>query len=205
MRAGQAVLEEDGVHPVFQRAAVLDQVQPEAGALPLGAHRRVGQPELGHEIGRASSASTQQSIRSVLQASGASPRALTASATRTSQPASSSWSCTKRAPVIDSITASTARARRVAAQDARSPSRRAAHAPTPTRSPPAVERLPIETLAAEIQSDVQHRRGLPSLSSDARSVPPREALLHHIPSGREVGRAGIEPATLGLRVPCSAN
>jgi hypothetical protein len=44
-----AVLEQDRVHAVLQRAAVLDQVQPEAGPLALRPHRRVGQPDLGDE------------------------------------------------------------------------------------------------------------------------------------------------------------
>ena len=37
-----------------------------------------------------------------------------------------------------------------------SPSRSGGHAPSPTRSPSDGERVPIETLATEIQSDVQH-------------------------------------------------
>jgi len=45
-----AVLEEDRVHTVLERAAVLDQVQAEARPLAFGAHLRVGQPDLGHEL-----------------------------------------------------------------------------------------------------------------------------------------------------------
>ena len=56
---------------------------------------------------RDNSASTQASILSVLQASGANPLTFTASAISTAQPRSSSWSWTKRAPFIDSITAAT--------------------------------------------------------------------------------------------------
>jgi hypothetical protein len=56
---------------------------------------------------RESSASTQASILSVLQASGASPFTFCASAISTSQPSRSSSSCTKRAPFIDSIAALT--------------------------------------------------------------------------------------------------
>ncbi|MGH2984251.1 MAG: hypothetical protein ACRDK5_08365 [Solirubrobacterales bacterium] len=44
-----------------------------------------------------------------------------------------------------------------------------------------IEQAEVETLAAEIQSRVQHRVGLPSSLEDARSMPPREALLHRIP------------------------
>ncbi len=40
--------------------------------------------------------------------------------------------------------------------------------------------IEVKTLAAEIQSDVQHALGLLRLVEDARSFPPREALLHGI-------------------------
>ena len=56
-----------------------------------------------------STASTRASILSVLHASGARPLTLAASAISTSQPSASRWSCTNRAPVIDSITARTGR------------------------------------------------------------------------------------------------
>lgn len=46
---GQSVLEEDRVDAVFQRAAVLDQVEAKAGPLPLGAQPGVGEPDLGDE------------------------------------------------------------------------------------------------------------------------------------------------------------
>jgi Family of unknown function (DUF5996) len=59
----------------------------------------------GTKSRRESSASTQASMRSVLQASGASPFTFCASAISTCQPASSSRSCTNRAPFIDSIAA----------------------------------------------------------------------------------------------------
>src|SRR5215218_5482814 len=54
-----------------------------------------------------STARTRASILSVLHANGARPLTLCASATNTSQPRSSSESCTNRAPFIDSITART--------------------------------------------------------------------------------------------------
>src|SRR5439155_23379319 len=47
-----------------------------------------------------------------------------------------------------------------------------------------VEQMEVETLAAEIQSDVQHAGASLRLFEDARSMTPREALLHHIPCGR---------------------
>ena len=67
----------------------------------------VGSQIAGTRSRRDSSASTQESILSVLQASGASPLTFCASAISTCQPASSSWSCTNRAPFIDSIAAYT--------------------------------------------------------------------------------------------------
>jgi hypothetical protein len=95
------------MHPVLERDPVAHQVQPEAGPFPLGPHRWGGQPDLGTKARRDSSASTRASIRSVLQASGASPLTFGASAISTCHPASSSWSCTNRAPFIDSIAART--------------------------------------------------------------------------------------------------
>ena len=67
----------------------------------------VGSQIAGTRSRRDSSASTQASILSVLQASGASPLTFWASAISTCQPAISSWSCTNRAPFIDSIAAYT--------------------------------------------------------------------------------------------------
>jgi hypothetical protein len=42
-------------------------------------------------------------------------------------------------------------------------------------------KVKIEALAAEIQSGVQHARASLRLFEDARSMTPREALLHRIP------------------------
>jgi hypothetical protein len=56
----------------------------------------MGNQIAGTSSRRASSASTQASIRSVLQASGARPFTFCASAISTCHPASSSRSCTKR-------------------------------------------------------------------------------------------------------------
>jgi len=41
-------------------------------------------------------------------------------------------------------------------------------------------RVEVETLATEIQSDIQHCRASLRLFEDARSIAPREALLHEI-------------------------
>ena len=61
----------------------------------------VGGQIAGTESQRDNSASTHESILSVLQASGASPLTFCASAISTCQPASSSWSCRNRAPFTD--------------------------------------------------------------------------------------------------------
>jgi hypothetical protein len=49
-RAGMAEGQQGGVDPVRQRGAVTHQVQPPAGPLPLGAHRRVRQPDRRYQI-----------------------------------------------------------------------------------------------------------------------------------------------------------
>src|SRR5262249_23724526 len=45
----------------------------------------------------------------------------------------------------------------------------------------SIEQVKVETLATEIQAGVQHCVGLPSSYEDARSMTPREALLHGSP------------------------
>ncbi len=82
--------EQDRVHALLESGAVADEMQPEAGALALGAHPGPGNQIAGTSSRRDSSASTQASIRSDLQAKGANPFTLTASAISTSQPACSS-------------------------------------------------------------------------------------------------------------------
>jgi hypothetical protein len=49
-RAGLAVREQDGVHPLLQARAVTHQVQPPARPLALGAHAGIGQPDRRHQI-----------------------------------------------------------------------------------------------------------------------------------------------------------
>ncbi len=68
------MLEEDRMDAVLQRAAVLDQVQPEAGPLPLGTHRRVGQPDLRDQVA-AGELGQHEAVDLVCFAGGASPRA----------------------------------------------------------------------------------------------------------------------------------
>jgi hypothetical protein len=49
-RSLQAVLEEDRVHAVLERRALAHQKEAEAGPLPLRPHARTGQPDLGNEL-----------------------------------------------------------------------------------------------------------------------------------------------------------
>jgi hypothetical protein len=42
--------DEGGVDPVLEGGPVADEVEPEAGPLPLGADGRVGQPDRRHEV-----------------------------------------------------------------------------------------------------------------------------------------------------------
>jgi hypothetical protein len=93
------------VHALLEAGAVADEVQPPACALAFGAHARVGQPDRRHQIAVRELGEHQASMRSVLQAKGASPFALCASTISTCQPASSSRSCTNLAPFIDAIAA----------------------------------------------------------------------------------------------------
>src|SRR5947209_8660327 len=117
---------------------------------------------------RASSASTQASILSVLQAKGASPFALTASAIRTSQPSRSSRSWTKRAPFIDSITASTSASPSRCTSPA-SPSASGATAPRSTSSPPP--RRASKSRRLRLRSNPTYNmRGPPIVSLRTRGV-----------------------------------
>jgi hypothetical protein len=42
--------DEGGVDPVLEGGPVAHEVEPEAGPLPLGPNRRVGEPDRGHEV-----------------------------------------------------------------------------------------------------------------------------------------------------------
>ena len=120
-----------------------------------------GSQMAGTRSRRASSASTQASMRSVA-GEGRQPFHFCASAISTCQPASSSSSCTKRAPFIDSIAARTGCAvpNDALAQAAQSISIRRSGATFDCRTL-AVEQVEVETLATEIQSGVQHCNGPP--------------------------------------------
>src|SRR2546422_1070526 len=49
-RRAQAVLEEDRMHAVLERGALVHEMNPEARPLPLPAHHRTREPDLRHEI-----------------------------------------------------------------------------------------------------------------------------------------------------------
>jgi hypothetical protein len=69
---------------LVQARAVTHQVQAPTRALAISAYEWVGQPDRRHQVAaRASSASTQASMRSILQASGARPLTFCASAIST--------------------------------------------------------------------------------------------------------------------------
>jgi hypothetical protein len=97
-----------GVDAVLQRRAVPDQVQPEARQLALAADARVGQPDLGDQVARRQRGQYARVDLVGLARQRGQALTLVASAISTSQPCSSSRSCTNRAPFIDSITPRTA-------------------------------------------------------------------------------------------------
>src|SRR5438876_862762 len=106
-RAGLTVREQHRVHALLETGAVADEVRRKRARSRSARTRKLGSQIAGTRSRRQSSASTQASMRSVLQANGANPFTLAASAISIVQPASSSWSRTKRAPFIDSIAART--------------------------------------------------------------------------------------------------
>jgi hypothetical protein len=100
-------------------------------------------------------------MRSVLQASGASPLTFCASATSTSQPSSSRVSRTNRAPVIDSITPRTPALRSYTLDEVAQPVgvRRCRQAPDDVAL--VADQADVQVPATEIQSSVQHEHGPP--------------------------------------------
>jgi hypothetical protein len=102
-RAGVPEGDQHCVDPVFEHRAVLHQMQPEPSQLALAPDRRVGQPDLGDQV---SWESTEDASVDLVGLAGQRPQALDLGriGDRTTQPSSSSASCTKRAPLINSIT-----------------------------------------------------------------------------------------------------
>src|SRR6266508_3177100 len=162
-RVGHAVLEEDRVDAVFERASVLDQVQPEARPLTLGPDRRVGQPDLRDEVepgelgqhpgvdrvGLASQRRDPTRLRSVGDPDvPARELELVVDKTRAAHRLNhSQHAIACIAQSLDELRQPIAIGRDGADADAASLT---------------LERMPVKTLAAQIQSDVQQRRGLPS-------------------------------------------
>ena len=145
-----------------------------------------------------SSASTLASILSVLHASGASPLTFCASAISTSQPCSSSVSCTNRAPFIDSITARTRLPRQRARARPRRPSASGGAAVSRDQLAVPVEQADVEPTSTQIQSSVQHESGPPRARSsvDTRSVPPRRPSFIAVRGGSGYRCAGRVPELL---------
>jgi hypothetical protein len=96
-----------GMDPVLERDPVTDKMQPPPSSLPLRPHRRGRQPDRRDQI--AAGKLSQHPRVDPVGLAGQWGQALDRlpSAIRTSHPASSSWSCTNRAPFIDSIAATT--------------------------------------------------------------------------------------------------
>ena len=158
--------------------------------------RGSGNQIAGTSSRRESSANTQASMRSVLQASGASPFTRAASAISTCQPWSSSWSWTKRAPVhrLDRGADRLAMTRELPTQTTEPVGIRRCRTDLNGRAL-TVEQVEVETLAAEIQSGVQHGSGPPLGRSRCatRRLPPRRPFFIAfltIPIGGDVGRGG---------------
>jgi hypothetical protein len=137
--AGQArppERQQRGVHPVLQRDPVADQVQPEPGPLAFGTHLGLREPDRGHQLAAAQLGQDPGVDPVGLARQRRQPLTFCASAIWTSHPASSSWSCTNRAPFIDSIAATTGSPNPASCRASpRSPSASGATAVTWTASP----------------------------------------------------------------------
>ncbi|TML13965.1 MAG: hypothetical protein E6G33_10965 [Actinobacteria bacterium] len=146
---------------VLERAAVLDQVQPEARPLPLAADDRVGQPDLRDEA--ETSQLGQHATVDLVRLAG--QRCDRARLDRISDP-------DLPAGELELVVHEPRPAHRLdhrqhalIAQSLPQLDQRVTigrHRPDRHLRPLTVETLPIEPLAAEIQSDVRHATGLPS-------------------------------------------
>ncbi len=163
---------------VLERRALVHEVQAVASPLALGPHLRIGKPDLRHEV-TTGKLGQDPGVDPIGLAGERGKPSRCASAIRTSQPANSSWSWTKRAPVIDSIAARTgpcSRARRWT-RCAR-PSRSGGQAPAAARSPSASTACQSRRL--RLRSSPTYNIAGPPLLWIGRSVSGREALLHRI-------------------------
>src|SRR6266545_543891 len=160
-RVGDAVLEEDRVHAVLERGAVLDEMEPEAGPLALSPDLWIGQPDLGHELEAGELGQHPGIDRVGLAGQRRDPARLG----RVGDPHVPAG---ELEPVVDEAGAAhrldhsdhvrIAQSLRELGQPVRV-RRDGADLDTLTVTG---EGLPVEALAAEVQSDVQHCRGLPS-------------------------------------------
>jgi hypothetical protein len=162
-RAGLAMGEQDGMHALLEGGAVADEMQSEAGPLPLTAHLRVGQPHLRDELEPA-----ELGQHPAVDAVGlAGQRCQPPRLQRIGDPHVPAGPLElvvhEAGPVhrLDGRLHRLAEASHPAGQSAKPISiwrcRTRLH-----RLTGLVEKAVVETLAAEIQSGVQHRRGLPS-------------------------------------------
>jgi hypothetical protein len=157
-RRAQAVLEEDRMDAVLERGALVDEMDAEARPLALGPHLRIGQPDLGHKVAAGKLGQDPGVDPIGLAGKRRHPFARCASAIRTSHPARSSWSWTKREPVrLDHRQHGLAPLAIEAADEVREPVAIRRTGIGTDRLAVDEQGVPVETLAAEIQSDVQHR------------------------------------------------
>jgi hypothetical protein len=171
--------DQDRVDAVLERGPVPDQVEAEAGALALGPDRRVGQPDLRHQ--REAAQLGQDPGVDLVRLAG--QRCQPLGLDRVGDP---HLPARELEPIVHEAGAIHRLDHRDHLRIAQSPDK-----PGQTvgvgRHRPALEQLPaaeasveVESLAAQIQSDVQHCVGLLRLVEDARSITPQEALLHAI-------------------------
>src|SRR6266511_1356666 len=190
-RARDSVLEEDRVHTVLERAAVFDQVQAEAGALTLGPHLGIGQPDLGDEL--AAGELREDAAVDLVGLAGERRQPLDLDRV---------GDLDLPAPALKLVVHEAGAAHRFdrghdlgIAQfpdELLEPVRIRRYGADRVAFTAGQERLPVEALAAEVQSDVQHCRGLPSSRSgraeflsaggppSSDSVAPR--LRRHLPN-----------------------
>src|SRR5207249_1031444 len=182
-RTRLAVGEQDRVHALLEAGAVTDEMQPEARPLPLGTDGRIGEPDRRHQI----------TTRQLGEHPGVDPVGL---ARQRCQPFHLDRVGDLDPPTgeLELIVNKTSAVHRLDRRE----DRLAEAADTSGQAVQTIgvrrrgadldllaqliEQAEVETLAAEIQSSVQHAWGLPSSLEDARSMTPREALLHRIPS-----------------------
>jgi hypothetical protein len=204
--AGLAVGEQDRVHALLQARAVPHQMQPPARTLTLSAHEWVGQPDRRHQIATCE----------LGQHPGIDPVGLAGQRRQTLDllrigdldlPAGQLEGCTNRAPFIDSIGRGPA-CRATRSLRRCSPSASGGVAPRSTVAPSPSSKWKSRRLRLRSNPAYNIATGLPSSVEDARSIAPREALLHGIPYHRRtpaqlsrIRRSHLSRRRLRVRVP----